>query len=155
MTAIMSKPSFDFEVVESSRVNYPRIAKALSEVSPLYPGFRNWLYFIFRPGVSRGERKILIAYCGGNLSAISLLKDTQEEKKICTFYVLPEYRFRGLSSILMDRSLAELSDKEVAITVSEERNCDLERILLSNGFSLSEKRISVYRDDKAEFFYKR
>ncbi len=155
MTAIISKASFDFEVVEDSRVNYLKISKALFEIGHLYPNFKNWLYFTFRPGVIIGDRKILIAHCDGNLSAISLLKNTQEEKKICTFYVLPDYRFKGLSSTLMDKSLSELSGGEISITVSEERNCDLERILLANEFTLSEEHTGIYRHNKTEFFYKR
>ena len=155
MSAIISKPIFDFEMLGSGNANYPKIAAALSEVGQFYPDFKNWFYFTFRRGLNISERKILIAHSSGDISAIALIKDTPEEKKICTFFVLPEYRHMGLSTFLMRKSLAALGDNNISITVAEERNEDLARVLLANNFFLADARTSVYRDGKTEFFYRR
>lgn len=155
MSAIISKPIFDFEMLVSGNANYPKIAAALSEVGQFYPDFKSWFYFTFRHGLNLGERKILLAHSNGDISAISLLKDTPEEKKICTFFVLPEYRFMGLSTSLMERSLAALGGNNVSITVAEERNEDLKGTLSANEFFLADARTGAYRDEKIEFFYRR
>lgn len=153
MPAIISKPNFDFEIIESLDRNFLNIAAALSSVSPYYPNFKEWLFFNFNKGLRSGERKILLAHNGTDICAVSLLKLTDNENKICTFFVRPDFRERGLGRILMSRSLCELSGKSSIITVAEERHSELSPLLIESNFGLVEESLGIYRPGKLELIY--
>lgn len=153
MPAIISKPNFDFEIIESFDRNFFNIATALSSVSSYYPNFKEWLFFTFNKGLRSGERKILLAHNGADICAVSLLKATDHENKICTFFVLPEFRERGLGRALMNRSLCELSGKSSIITVAQERHSELRPLLIESNFGLTEESLDMYRPGKLELIY--
>jgi len=153
MSAIISKPAFDFEIVEHTGYSFPDIAASLSGVSPYYPNFKEWLFFTFSKSFRSGERRILMAHNGTDVCALSLLKATEDESKICTFFVLPEFRGRGLGRELMGRSLYSLKGGATIITVAEERHSELRPLLVESGFGVFEESLGAYRPDKIEFFY--
>lgn len=152
MLAIISKATADFEIIESD-LHFKKIAASLSDVSAFYPEFKSWLYFTFRAGMFVGERKVLVAHSDGNIAGLSLLKNSISEKKICTFYVLPEYRYEGIGRSLMHKSMQTLGHSDIGISVSEERNDELSPLLRSCGFSLDSVLSGHYRSEKSEFFY--
>ncbi|HEC1609922.1 GNAT family N-acetyltransferase [Pseudomonas aeruginosa] len=151
--AIISKANFDLEIIEGE-LPTKEIAASLADVGSLYPGFKSWLYFTFRAGMNKNQRKIIIAHRNGIIAGLSLLKKTTEEKKICTFYVLPEYRGYGLGGELMNESVRHLDHKDIGITVSEERHNELSPLLISSGFTLESIKPGHYRNGKDEIFYK-
>lgn len=153
MLAIISKATFDFEIIERD-LPAKEIAASLADVGSLYPGFKNWLYFTFRAGLINNQRKIIVAHQNGEVAGISLLKKTIEEKKICTFYVLPEFRGYGLGCDLMSESLRILDHSDIGITVSEERHGELSPLLSASGFTLMKVNPDYYRNGKDEIFYK-
>ncbi|NBA84044.1 GNAT family N-acetyltransferase [Pseudomonas putida] len=153
MLAKISKAKFDFEIIESN-LPVKEIAVSLADVGLLYPGFKNWLYFTFRAGMINNQRKIIVAHQNGEVAGLSLLKNTVEEKKICTFYVLPEFRGYGLGGDLMSKSLQILDRNGIEITVSEERHEELSPLLSSSGFTLVSVKSDYYRNGKDEIFYK-
>lgn len=134
--------------------NFKTVASQLKDVAPLYPHFKSWLYFTFKPGFERGLRSIISARIDGRLAGLALLKNDAIEKKICTFFVLPEFREQGIGSKLMKESLAFLDSSETFISVSEERDSELFPLLSSNGFRCSSRITGYYRKDKYESFYK-
>lgn len=152
MLAIISKAHADFEIIESD-LHFKEIAASLANVSEYYPEFKSWLYFTFRAGLHKQERKILVAHSNGQIAGLSLLKNAFDEKKICTFYVLPEHREDGLGRKLMQESLRILGHRDLGISVCEERNGELSPLLRSCGFSLESIVSGHYRANKDEFFY--
>jgi len=134
-------------------VDFMFIASHLSAVSHLYPGFKEWLYFKFKPEFLSGSRDILVAYDGNKIAGLSLLKFSSVEHKICTFYIMPEYRGLSIGHELMDRSLSLLCSRNVLISVSEEREVELSRVLKSFKFNLDRKIEGVYRSGVFESFY--
>jgi ribosomal protein S18 acetylase RimI-like enzyme len=150
--AIISKATADFEIIESD-LHFKKIAASLADVSAYYPEFKSWLYFTFRAGIYVGERKILVAHSDGDIAGLALLKNSISEKKICTFYVLPEYRDDGVGRSLMHKSLQTLGHNDIGISVSEERHSELSPLLRSCGFSLDSVLPGRYRNEKSEFFY--
>lgn len=136
-----------------SDVSFKYIANCLSDVSGLYPNFKNWLYMTFRPGHLNGSRTVLFSYVGDKVSGISMLKHDLLERKICTFYVLPEFRGRGLGAELMNRSVDILGGKDIVITVSEERTADLYPTLMNSGFIFNGSSDGMYRSGKFENIY--
>lgn len=153
MIATMVKPVIRYDYISARNVDFMFIASHLSAVSHLYPGFKEWLYFKFKPELLSGSRDILIARDGNNIAGLSLLKFSNLEHKICTFYVMPAYRGLSIGHELMDRSLSLLCNRNVLISVSEEREVELSRVLKSSGFKLDRKIEGVYRSGVVESFY--
>lgn len=153
MIALNSKPKVIFEHLGCNNAKFSDIAKSLSTVGGYYPSFKNWLYFTFRKELIEGKRSIVIARDGNSLAGLSLLKHTIDEKKICTFYILPPYRENGVGDMLMDESTSYLGGKDIKITVAEERNQELCPLLKSKGFSIENKVSGYYRDNVDEYFY--
>lgn len=155
MLTLISKPKINFEMLESDSIHLGKIVKSLSDLEEFYPGFKEWVCFKFRRGLYLNERRIVLACCDNEIAGLALLKDTACEKKVCTFFVSPAFREQSVGSLLMLKSLDVLGPGLINITVSEERNLELSRILISNNFSLHDVVKGLYRDDKAEFIYVR
>lgn len=131
----------------------------LASVSHLYPNFDAWLTFRYMRGLDCGERKAIIAYDGNNdVLGLSLLKITEEEKKICTLFVNEKAR-RTCSDMkvgtnLMKRSLELLNSGEVLITVCSERHEELTPLLHNFSFEKTHEINKLYRNDSSEIFYR-
>ncbi|ODS04281.1 GNAT family N-acetyltransferase [Vibrio scophthalmi] len=131
-----------------------QLSVAFRDIAPLYPNFSKWFISNFVPSFHRGEREIIFAHNGKQLCGISLLKKTKEEQKICTFYVLPEFRRNKLGERLLDASLASMNDGYVIISVSKERLSELYPVLSSRGFVLDHYVKGLYRSENIEYFFK-
>ncbi|MGZ0899467.1 GNAT family N-acetyltransferase [Pseudomonas putida] len=153
MIATMVRPVIRYESLSAMNVDFMFIASHLSAVSHLYPGFREWLYFKFKPEFSNGSRDIIVAYDSNNIAGLSLLKFSDFEHKICTFYVMPAYRGLSIGNELMDRSLSFLGNRNVTISVSQEREMELYPVLKKSGFELDRKIEGAYRPGVFENFY--
>ena len=147
MTNVVCKSIVSVQLV--NQISYPSLKHFLSDVSFLYPEFDSWLNFKVR----RFERDIVIAHDGNQLAGVSILKNSDGEKKISTFYVAPHFRGQMLGQVLMAKSLQFLDSEETFITVSEERNRELVPLLNSSGFKLKRIVPNLYRTGKKELFY--
>ncbi len=153
MLAIKVKPKVSYSVMREASFDFKLLANQLSEVAPLYPGFKEWLYFTFRPEYFLGKRSILIATSEGSLAGMSLLKKTSDENKICTFFVNPFFRENKIGTEMMKRSLDHFKGDRTLISVSEERKEELYPTLSSAGFELSHSMNGFYRAGTKELFY--
>ncbi|WP_343582568.1 GNAT family N-acetyltransferase [Pseudomonas sp.] len=153
MNAILQIPNPRFELMSERDIAFDCIASCLESVAAHYPGFKEWLYFTFRTGLIQGKRSVLLARSNNDVMGLSLLKHDGLEKKICTFFVLPEYRGIGVARELMNHSLSNLGEANIGITVSEERNDELYPLLASKGFTLHKAVAGYYRNSKIENFY--
>lgn len=129
------------------------LLKDLSGVSRLYPSFEDWLTTRFLSELQMGSRKLLIAHNGDTAIGYSLLKKTDAESKICTFYIANEFRGLGVGQELMSKSLQELDSGETFITVSDERLEELSPLLKAKGFILSSTISNMYRDGSDEHIW--
>ncbi|KDC51625.1 GNAT family N-acetyltransferase [Pseudoalteromonas fuliginea] len=149
---VVIKPTIIIENCES--VNFPKLRSFLSDVSTLYPNFDSWLNFKVRRNIDLGTRSILLAYNSEHILGAALLKTHEDEKKISTFYVAPEYRDMGIGSKLMDKAISQLDSDKTFITVSNERQSELSPLLQSKGFELVQSIPNLYRQGSHEYFYK-
>ena len=140
---VLVKQRINFEIFNSVDLSLLNIS--LKDIAPLYPNFDTWLNFTFRRNISSGERNIVLATDGTNILGLSLLKKTQEENKICTFYVPKQYRGMNIGNELMNKSLTILDSQDSFITVADERHSELKPLLSSNGFRLTKSISSLYR----------
>lgn len=121
----------------------------------LYPNINYWYWNTFAEGFARNEREVLfVRDKSGNFAGFSLLKRTPLEKKICTFFILPEFRESGVGKKMLPISIDIVGEKDACITVSELVNTSLEPLLLANSFSLEAKINSLYRPENTEFLYR-
>jgi ribosomal protein S18 acetylase RimI-like enzyme len=153
MITLKTKYKTHCELANINTINFLRLSRTLSDVSPHYPNFKEWLYFTFRKEMIQGLRTIAVARHQGVYAGFSLLKNASNEKKICTFYVLPSFRGMSIGSQLMDFSTTYLGNTDISITVSEERNPELYPLLRRKGFSLESRVKGYYRDNADEYFY--
>lgn len=95
------------------------IVKIINQFTHAYPDIELWFSHKVIPGLELGERTILYILNDKDIIALSILKNTLQEKKICTFYISPEARGKGLAEILFKKSFIKLNTKKPFITVPE------------------------------------
>lgn len=142
------------EIATITEFNLYGVGPFMHHVSEFYPEFDGWLNFKLLRGLKSGDRKILIVKDNGKIAGLSVLKLTQVENKICTFFVAPEHRGKGYGTKLMKSSLEHFCGS-VDITVCEERNASLYPFLDKNGFQLTSKVEGAYRPGAKEYYYTR
>ncbi|HLP48659.1 MAG TPA: GNAT family N-acetyltransferase, partial [Candidatus Kapabacteria bacterium] len=87
---------------------------AIDKLSYEYPNFGKWYYEKIVPGLFSGERKILVNLIDNTISAVAILKDTADERKICTIRVHPLFRRQGVGKMLIGKSFELLgTDKPI------------------------------------------
>ncbi len=119
-----------------------------------YPDFYNWYHQKVYEGLKNGTRNILVARDeeSQNIVGISILKNS-DEKKICTFRVVPEFQHKGIGSELMKKSIGILGTNSPLITVSEDRIMEFQKILEKFNFKEVGKYNDYYRKGRFEISY--
>ena len=133
---------------------YTNIAKLTKSINDTYPKHNEWLFTKFFPELKIGKRKIVMAYTEDkNPIGVALLKDTDEEKKICCLFVREDCRNNGIASCLMKESCKVLSTDKPLITVSDRNLPQLQRLLDKNGFEFSYKKKGAYQSEDTENYF--
>ncbi|WP_219952291.1 GNAT family N-acetyltransferase [Dickeya zeae] len=142
------------EITTAAEFSDHKVREFLDQIASYYPNFRVWLDFTFVSQLRGGKRKALIVKENNEIAGISLLKKVEEENKICTFFIAPQYRSQGYGKLLMEESLAFLGN-QVNITVCEERWKEMQGFLYQYGFRLNAAIPNYYRSGSTEFFCSR
>ncbi|MND81937.1 hypothetical protein D3C80_737490 [compost metagenome] len=146
---------FECEIMTHDHETLKFLGQDIETLAYLYPEIKSWYWNIFAKGFEGHEREILIAKeKSGQLAGFSLLKNTFFEKKICTFYILPEFRESGLGRKLLPVAIDVIGGKDIGITVSESVDKFLKPLLLSNGFEFESIESGLYLPQHKEIFYK-
>ncbi|WP_410681010.1 GNAT family N-acetyltransferase [Avibacterium paragallinarum] len=82
-----------------------------------------------------------------------MLKNKNGEKKICTIRVDEKYRKQGIGNALFDKAFKYLDTDSPLITVSEECDPSLKKLLKKYNFKQTSKKKNLYREGKLEYFY--
>lgn len=132
---------------------YEDILTLTMSVNDTYSGYTDWYKNVFLPGLKKGERMYVVAQDENeNLAGCVLIKNTNDEKKICTLFVNQSFRKQGLATLLMEVSLKELGEHPL-ITVSSKNIFQLKPLLDKMGFHLSDKRKGAYGAEDTEFYF--
>ena len=86
-----------------------------------YPKHQDWFFTKQLPNVGNGTREVLFVRKYNNICGVSFLKKTEEEKKICTFYVAEHGRNIGIGRSLMKASFDYLETTTPMITMPSEK----------------------------------
>lgn len=105
--------------------NYERLANQIyyltDHLSSDYPDHYQWFFNKHLPLVGNGEREVLFVRNHENICGIAFLKKTDEENKICTFYVAEHGRNIGIGRNLMKESMEFLGTETPMITMPSDK----------------------------------
>ena len=152
----------NFEIIKLSEV-YPLELKNIfynfiKEKKLLYPKFEEWFNKILIENYNFpnkreiffciNKEKLLINICG-----IMILKNYKEEKKICTLYILENFRNKKIGSQMIKKSFEYLRTNKPFITIPEEEYLNFKPLLNKFNFIETKRIKGYYRKDKIEYFY--
>ncbi|MEY0169864.1 GNAT family N-acetyltransferase [Providencia rettgeri] len=154
------KPIVGYSELYMSDINehFMALYYFLNPVTIFYPNFSSWFNLKYScKNNELKERGVILAYDESDtIVGASLLKNSIEEKKICTFFIRSDYQYRGVGDTLMKKSLMKFRDNdEVLITCSELVNQQLLPILRKFHFNDIGSAKNLYQSGYTEFFYKR
>lgn len=122
-----------------------------------YPNHRNWFIKKQLPGVINGnERDILFVRDPENLDNIigmTCIKNTKEEKKLCTLFVSPEFRGKGIGSSLMEEALRLLGTDRPLVTFPNHLKDTMNPFIVKYKWKLIETVPNAYGKGKDELCY--
>lgn len=84
-----------------------------------YPGRFRWYWQKQVPGTLDGTREIIAAHIDGHIAGVVFLKKDSTEQKICTLYVLDEFRNKGLATMLLNEAFTWLGTTRPLITIAD------------------------------------
>lgn len=129
-----------------------QIVQFMGDLAYEYPKFDEWLNRVFDE-ISQGKRVILLDVEGGVIRGLAILKDTVDEKKVCTLRVDERYRRQGIGSALIKESYRILRTDTPLMTVSEKHIDIFKDFLRENGAKLFESVTGLYNNGEQEFFF--
>ena len=126
-----------------SKMHDKNFSKAVNEIYLLtdynksqYPEYYKWFFSKNIPRVINGSGDIIFYLAGLEVVGISILKN-DDEKKLCTFMVNPEYRKKGYSKLLLEDSFEYLKTEKPIITIPEFRLDEFSSIINAYGWEES------------------
>lgn len=132
---------------------YKDILALTQPVKEIYPDYSEWFLNTFLPGLKKKERLCIVAQDETQkLIGCVLVKKTPVDKKICTFFVHPDFRRRGVGKQLMIHTLKTLGEFPL-ISVSEKKMAELQPFLSKCGFHLSAAKKGIYHSDETEYYF--
>ena len=138
--------TFDKELLD-------KIFNLTKPINDTYSSHNDWLENKFIPNIQKGDRVYIVSLNeNGDLTGCSLLKDTKQEKKICTLFVDSKYRHQGIASALMNESVKVLDGKPL-ITVADKNLSQLLPLLKKYGFKLTSFKEGVYTKGSIEYYF--
>ncbi|MDX8469375.1 hypothetical protein RFM41_32175 [Mesorhizobium sp. VK25A] len=122
-------------------------------VHQFYPNFQPWFFGKVVPGLHTGERHIVTTYVEGTLAGVAICKRAETERKLCTLWVAPALRERGVAKSLARCAFDWLESDRPLFTVPEERIAEFAGLLRVWGFSPPQVYPSLYRWNRAEYVF--
>ena len=119
-----------------------------------YPDYKNWFYIKQIKGCLELNRNIIIIRNKeGKIIGISSLKKTDNEKKICTLFVLESYRNKIIKTLLLKESFKYLETDAPLITISEDNLNFFKKTIDEYQWQLTEVVEGIYRKNKKEYCF--
>lgn len=145
---------FKCEIMPHDLSTLNLLRQDINYLSYLYPQINLWYWKTFAQGLYKNERNVLVVRdLDDEFAGFSLLKNTEYEKKLCTFYILPEFRESGIGKHLLPLSIDILGGKDIGITASKLIYPTLQPLLLKNSFTLEDQREGLYKPENTEHIY--
>lgn len=104
-----------------------------------YPGYDKWFYSKTIPRVMSKRGEIVFYLDGFMLVGLTILKKEIDEKKICTFMILEEYRKKGYSKPMLEEAFKYLETETPLITIPAKRIDEFSKIISAYGWMESSR----------------
>ena len=111
-----------------------------------YPEFFIWI----KSNIINSRDKDILLLKSNLPIRFAILK--YSEKKIC-FYLLPYFRGKGYSSLLLEKSIKELNTNYPLVTVSELVKDDFINLFSKYNFRLITELDNLYRENSVEYIF--
>lgn len=134
-----------------SKIN--EIYGELCGVEMYYPDFQKWFFYKVLPDIATKRRAIISEVRNDRIVGLSILKLSEEEKKLSTLKVSNDHINSGIGLKLFQKSFEILDTEKPFLTVSEEKLIEFSKVFDYYGFKLTSVHESLYRKGEKEFFY--
>lgn len=138
---------------EHSNILEGIIGTELEHFNRLYPEFEKWYSEKVIKGLVMGERIIQVSLKDGKPSGYIILKNTKEEKKLCTLRVKEEFNNSGLGVKLFIDAFEILETETPLLSVSDVMLNKYDRIFDYFGFEKVEEYSGLYLPKNTEISY--
>lgn len=118
-----------------------------------YPDFSEWLNKVVLE-LTAGMRSLILARCHHKIVGINILKHHEEEHKLCTFWVNPEFRRQHIASELLNETLSCFQGVAPIISIPQCTLADFEPLIEQRRFALIDVKRDLYRRGEGEYFFR-
>lgn len=117
-----------------------------------YLKYQEWFFNKQLPEtLNSSKRNILFVQDNSKIIAVSCLKKDSKEQKICTLYVTPSYREKGIGSMMLTKAMEWLETTKPYITIRDYKLAMFKLFIQKYNWELTEV-IQVNSKEK-EFCY--
>ena len=143
----------NLDIVDCSIISQT-IYQFLKMLNFKYPGFKMWYWSLFSSkGSLKNEREILFCRNNNEIIAVSILKYSQDEKKICTFRVKKSYQGQGIGHLLMEESFEYLNTDKPLITLHKTKEYEFRSLFKYYNFEKQQSLKGYYSFFSTELCY--
>ena len=139
----------------------PQFTKIIKEIyqttkhlKEAYPNYKKWFFNKQVKGCYNQSRNIIfVKNKQGKIVGICCLKKESDERKLCTLYVVPDYRMQGVGSLLLKEAINFLGTEKPLITFAEDILPMFEKIIKKYDWKLVEVADGIYKEGVKELCF--
>ena len=143
--------------------NIAEVYEKLKDLEDTYPDFYNWYTDKVTPELNEdtGRRNIIFAISDvlvgeliiKRLTGIAIIKNSQHERKICTFRVFSQYKNQGVGVTLLQYCFKELGTTRPLISIAEPALKGFNKYIAKYDWKLTEILPSYYKTGITEYVF--
>ncbi len=119
-----------------------------------YPKHFEWYWAKQIPRVFNGTGEIIICTIENNIAGVAFLKKDEDERKICTFLVLQEYRGKHVATEMLEHAFTYLGTTKPLITIADYKLPMFEHIINKYNWELTQTmNEGYYNNSSRELVY--
>ena len=119
-----------------------------------YPKYFEWYWSKNIPRVFNGTGEIVVCIIDDNIAGIASLKKINTEKKICTFFVVKEYRGQHVATKMLEYIFEYLGTSKPLITITDYKVLSFVPIIKKYNWKLTQiTSKGYYNNASCEFVY--
>lgn len=122
------------------------IYQMISFLAKDYKDFQAWYYGKAVAGIFEGKTEFFLAFVNNQLVGLLIAKKGIKKRKICTLFVKPGYRLKGIGSALIDRALKYLGTQHPSITFADYKSPYFTGILRKYKWEVTDKKFNSHNN---------
>ena len=129
-----------------------KLYQVTKKIEKDYPNHKNWFYDKFVKELDGKKREIIYYEKDSVICGVIFLKNTLEEKKICTVYVSEEYRKHGIGTKLLLESIKFLGTTTPLISMPDYKEECFKNIINKYKWEKKQEIDNCYSNNKEIVF---